>query len=87
VDKYLIISADCHAELPTEKYREYVDPEYREDFEAYLVEKAEQSRHRRLHGRGVRRAVVRPRTARASPAAGTWPGVTRSSTATAWPAR
>ncbi len=37
---YLIISADTHAELPTERYREYVDPpEYREDFEAYLAEK------------------------------------------------
>ena len=43
-DPYLIISADCHAELPTERYRSYVDPEYREDFEAYLVEKEEQSR-------------------------------------------
>jgi len=39
-DHYVIISADCHAELPTEQYREYVDPEYREDFEAYLAEKA-----------------------------------------------
>lgn len=39
VDPYLIISADTHAELPTEMYREYVDPEYREDFEVYLAEK------------------------------------------------
>ncbi|OOK75017.1 hypothetical protein BZL29_4424 [Mycobacterium kansasii] len=39
-DPYIIISADCHAELPTERYREYIDPEYREDFEAFLVEKA-----------------------------------------------
>ncbi|GJO63575.1 amidohydrolase family protein, partial [Mycobacterium marinum] len=37
---YVIISADCHAELPTDQYREYVDPEYREDFEVYLAEKA-----------------------------------------------
>src|SRR5690348_1185952 len=36
---YLIISADTHAELPTEQYREYVDPEYREDFETFLAEK------------------------------------------------
>ena len=36
---YLIISADTHAELPTEQYREYIDPEYREDFEAFLAEK------------------------------------------------
>ncbi|ETZ98306.1 hypothetical protein I546_6907 [Mycobacterium kansasii 732] len=40
LDPYVIISADCHAELPTERYREYIDPEYREDFEAFLVEKA-----------------------------------------------
>ena len=40
MNPYVIISADCHAELPTEQYREYVDPEYREDFEAYLAEKA-----------------------------------------------
>ena len=39
MDPYVIISADTHAELPTEQYREYVDPEYREDFEAYLAEK------------------------------------------------
>ncbi len=40
-EPYLIISADCHAELPTERYREYVDPEFREDFEDYLKERAE----------------------------------------------
>ena len=40
----MIISADCHAELPTEQYREYLDPEFREEFEAYLKEKEEQSR-------------------------------------------
>lgn len=39
MDPYVIISADTHAELPTERYREYVDPEYRDDFEAYLAEK------------------------------------------------
>ena len=44
MEPYLIISADCHAELPTEQYREYLDPEFREEFEAYLKEKEEQSR-------------------------------------------
>ncbi|MGH9122559.1 MAG: amidohydrolase family protein, partial [Acidimicrobiales bacterium] len=39
MDPYLIISADCHAELPTERYRPYVDPDYREDFDAFLAEK------------------------------------------------
>src|SRR4051794_2735998 len=38
-ENYVIVSADTHAELPTERYREYVDPEYREDFDAYLAEK------------------------------------------------
>src|SRR3954454_2953693 len=38
-EPYLIISADTHAELPTEKYWEYIDPEFREDFEQWLREK------------------------------------------------
>ncbi len=42
MDRYLIISADCHAELPTERYREYVDPDYREEFDVFLAERAEQ---------------------------------------------
>ena len=37
---YLVISADCHAGLPNEQYREWLDPEYRETFDAYLTERA-----------------------------------------------
>ena len=33
---YMLISADCHAGLPPERYREYVDPKYREAFDVAL---------------------------------------------------
>ncbi len=35
-DRYMVISSDCHAGLPPERYREYVDPEYREIFDVAL---------------------------------------------------
>ncbi len=38
--KYLVISADCHAGLPNAEYREWLDPEYREQFDSALVERA-----------------------------------------------
>src|SRR5689334_15941382 len=34
--KYLILSSDCHAGPPAEKYREYVDPEYRSAYDDFL---------------------------------------------------
>jgi predicted TIM-barrel fold metal-dependent hydrolase len=34
-DRYTIISADCHAGGSHEMYREYLDPEYRDDFDAW----------------------------------------------------
>lgn len=36
MDRYLVISSDCHAGLPPERYREYLDPQYREMFDAAL---------------------------------------------------
>ncbi len=36
MDRYLVISSDCHAGLPPERYREYVDPQYREIFDLAL---------------------------------------------------
>jgi predicted TIM-barrel fold metal-dependent hydrolase len=36
MDRYLVISSDCHAGLPPEKYRDYLDPQYREAFDAAL---------------------------------------------------
>ena len=35
-DRYLVISTDCHAGLPPEQYREYLDPQYREAFDVAL---------------------------------------------------
>ena len=36
MDRYLVVSSDCHAGLPPERYREYLDPEYRETFDMAL---------------------------------------------------
>jgi predicted TIM-barrel fold metal-dependent hydrolase len=36
MDRYLVISSDCHAGLPPEQYRDYLDPQYREAFDAAL---------------------------------------------------
>jgi predicted TIM-barrel fold metal-dependent hydrolase len=35
-DRYLVISSDCHAGLPPEQYRDYLDPKYREIFDVAL---------------------------------------------------
>ena len=34
MSRYLVISADCHAGLPNEQYRDWLDPEYRDAFDA-----------------------------------------------------
>ena len=39
-DRYLVISSDTHAGLPNEQYRDWLDPEYRERFDAYLEARA-----------------------------------------------
>jgi predicted TIM-barrel fold metal-dependent hydrolase len=36
MDRYLVISSDCHAGLPPEQYRAYLDPQYRELFDQAL---------------------------------------------------
>ena len=36
MDKFIVISSDCHAGLPPEQYREWVDPKYREAFDVAL---------------------------------------------------
>ncbi|HEM46439.1 MAG TPA: amidohydrolase, partial [Alphaproteobacteria bacterium] len=36
MDRYLVISSDCHAGLPPEQYRDYLDPQYRPAFDAAL---------------------------------------------------
>lgn len=48
MERYTIISSDCHAGLPADQYRAYVDPQYREMFDMALpiqtemTDKAEQ---------------------------------------------
>ena len=37
MDRYLVISSDGHAGLPPERYRDYVDPQYREEFDRQLA--------------------------------------------------
>ncbi len=37
--RYLVISSDCHAGLETPEYRAYLDPQYRDAFDASLVER------------------------------------------------
>ena len=36
MDRYLVISSDCHAGLPPDQYREYLDPQHRETFDMAL---------------------------------------------------
>ena len=40
MSRYLVISSDCHAGLPNEQYREWLDPEFRDAFDANLEERA-----------------------------------------------
>jgi len=39
LEPYLIISADCHAGLPTEQYRPFVDPDQRKAFDEAIEER------------------------------------------------
>ena len=36
MNRYLVISADCHAGLPNVQYRDWLDPDHREAFNEYL---------------------------------------------------
>ncbi|MFC9461664.1 amidohydrolase, partial [Streptomyces sp. NPDC056983] len=38
-DPYLIISSDCHAGLPTEEYRPYLDSRFHRAFDEFLGER------------------------------------------------
>ncbi|HEX6476289.1 MAG TPA: amidohydrolase family protein [Acidimicrobiales bacterium] len=40
MSRYMVISSDCHAGLPSAEYREWLDPEYREPFGEYLTARA-----------------------------------------------
>src|SRR4051794_12663617 len=44
-DPYVIVSSDTHAGLQVEEYRDYLDPQYRPQFDEWV---AERHNHRRL---------------------------------------
>ena len=41
VGRYLVISSDCHAGPPADLYRSYMDPEYRDQYDAFLASLAD----------------------------------------------
>jgi predicted TIM-barrel fold metal-dependent hydrolase len=43
MSRYLVISADCHAGLPNEQYRYWLDPQYRDQFDAAIAERKRMS--------------------------------------------
>ena len=43
-ERYLVISSDCHAGLPPERYRDFLDPKFREAFDAALPIQLEETR-------------------------------------------
>ena len=47
MERYLVISTDCHAGLPPGGYREYLDPQYRERFDAALKVQVSMAREAR----------------------------------------
>ena len=44
MDRLIVISSDCHAGLPPERYRDYVSPQYRETFDMALPIQLEEVR-------------------------------------------
>ena len=52
MSRYLIISSDCHAGLPTVEYREYLDPQFRDAFDE-SVRRAEAARAAMGGGMGI----------------------------------
>ena len=44
MDRYLVISSDCHAGLPPAQYRDYLDPQYRDAFDVALPIQSEMTK-------------------------------------------
>ena len=44
MDRHLLFSSDCHAGLPPEQYRDYVDPDLREIFDVALPIQLEETK-------------------------------------------
>ena len=89
MDRYLVISSDCHAGLPPERYRDYVDPQYRDAFDVALpIQLADDARRpaRSSSSPTSTRSGARGASGR-SRAPGTTTSACACSTATASPAR
>ncbi|HUS62191.1 MAG TPA: amidohydrolase family protein, partial [Acidimicrobiales bacterium] len=41
-ERFMVISADCHAGLPNAEYRDWLDPAFREPFDQSLIERTRQ---------------------------------------------
>ncbi|HWS47706.1 MAG TPA: amidohydrolase, partial [Acidimicrobiia bacterium] len=50
-DHYIVISADCHAGGSHAQYREYLDPQWRDEFDAWRAEYANPFRDLQGDGR------------------------------------
>ena len=53
MDRYVMISSDCHAAPPMKDYRQFVDPNYRDAFDDWLTEmqeRAAEARRKRIGG-------------------------------------
>src|SRR6185295_12758530 len=46
---YLVVSSDCHAGPPPEKYRSYMDPPFREQYDDFLAGLAAMDDQRAAH--------------------------------------
>ena len=62
MDRYLVISTDCHAGLPPGGYREYLDPQYRQAFDEWRGAYANPSK-KHLGGKKVKNWDTAVRTA------------------------
>ena len=49
-ERFMVISADCHAGLPNAEYRDWLDPSFHEAFDESLVDRARVSRSSRSQG-------------------------------------
>jgi predicted TIM-barrel fold metal-dependent hydrolase len=77
MEKILVISADCHAGLPPEQYRDYVSPEHRETFDVALPiqnQRAQEAAEKFL----IADINAEWRKGREKPLSGAWDGTERN---------
>ncbi|MCH2171425.1 amidohydrolase [Myxococcota bacterium] len=54
MERLLMISSDCHAGAPMERYRDYLDPQFRKPFDEWLVNTEQRdARRREFFGGGI----------------------------------